>query len=69
MAGYGPNGGIQGVSNATTPFSQAEVITAKTATGTFTTAALTTEVLTVVIAGGGNGGVGNTGGGGGGGRK
>ena len=59
------NGGIIGPTNTPSPFSQAEVITAKTATGTFTTAPLTTSVLTAVIAGGGAGGIGGQGGGGG----
>ena len=66
MAGYGPNGGVQGACNAATPFCTPAVVTTKTATGPFTTGACTTAVDYLVVAGGGGGGVCDVGGGGGG---
>jgi len=66
MAGYGPNGGVQGACNAAAPFCQSAVVTSKTATGPFTTQPLTTAVDYLVVAGGAGGGVCDKGGGGGG---
>ena len=67
MAGFGPNGGVQGVSNATTPFTNPATVTNVTATGTFTTQPGTTLLDYLVVGGGGGGGAGYGGGGAGGG--
>ena len=55
MAGFGPNGGVQGVSNATTPFTNPATVTNVTATGTFTTQPGTTLLDYLVVGGGGGG--------------